>query len=128
MSHEFFVGQKVLCINDIPHDEAGHRTARADGLRAGEVYTISDMYWAGPDHIWTNDGLVLVLQEITRKYQFWIDLMGVEHDLRGFCHIRFRPLDDTSLDVFREMCNKTPQENWREFRISKRKEKTPEHA
>lgn len=85
------VWQKVLCIND-------RQRVRPDGLRApevlgiavGSVYTIQAVY----QDDW--DGFPVVslveVEDIETEEASW-----------GFCSSRFRPIDDPSIEIFRQM-------------------------
>lgn len=94
----FEPGQKVLCINDDertapkpPWPWFGYSRSGLDGLTAGEVYTVVDVY----PHTW---GFMCVeVAEIKRQTPL------PSGDDRGFWAERFRPLRDPGLDVFRAM-------------------------
>lgn len=52
MSHEFYVGQKVVCVNDGALPD--HESCTYSGLKAGEVYTITSI--DGPGEWFFIDG------------------------------------------------------------------------
>ena len=77
MECKFFVGQKVVCVDDTPHPQY---SGPQDLPTAGRVYTIS---WVGP-HRWA--------------YHDMIGVHLVEHRRAApFGAFRFRPATDISI-------------------------------
>ena len=105
----FDIGQKVLCINDkplVPRHLV--KFSELGGLTAGNVYTIRDIYENTVRRVtvrFYQDNLCLELEEIVR------DTHGYGPGYRGFASERFKPLDDSSMDVFKKMCKKSLGEN-----------------
>jgi hypothetical protein len=88
---DFKVGQRVLCIDDhiIPITVPPY-------IDAGNVYTITK----------------IVPMDWERRCKEDDDLFEVyEIPLASFFAWRFKPLDDTSLDIFRKMCVNEPAFN-----------------
>ena len=103
MECKFVVGQKVVCI-----DNKGYRGAPIPnnyGLTEGVVYTIKDIYSVDKEYryysstydrmLHVRKGVHIVLNEITRS----------NTPEKGFMAYRFKPLQETSIDKFIEMCN-----------------------
>jgi hypothetical protein len=107
MECKFYVGQKVVCVNDTPGlflNSKVNTDGDMDGLKAGRVYTISAISsMCDPDYTTT---VQVTLKEIKRK----------ETPLAGFDHRRFKPLDEirdelrkttkrkTDISIFQKMC------------------------
>jgi hypothetical protein len=116
MECKFYIGQKVVCITDELglFMAPGSRARRSlDGLKAGQVYTISSILSVnGPNY---TTRVQVVLKEIQRP-----------GEVKGYDYRRFKPLDEireelrkktevkrkTDISVFQDMCKKvyTPQE------------------
>ena len=116
MECKFYVGQKVVCITDelglfmAPGAQGRHTL---DGLKAGQVYTISSIISVNDPHYTTR--VQVILKEIQRPGK-----------VKGYDHRRFKPLDEireelrkktevkrkTDISIFQDMCKKvyTPQE------------------
>lgn len=84
---DFYVGQRVVCVDDGDHPEWLIPNVPAvgglDGLRRGVVYTVSR--WNADE--WGN-GPTVELVEIVRPCR------GIIFDYRGFHPRRFRPLEE----------------------------------
>lgn len=93
----FEVGQKVLCIDDVVYDHAAPGKLL---VRAGEVYTISQFIPRIPRwDSYTGGQPTVKLSELPdRKEKNCFEM--------GYRASRFRPLNDPSIDVFREMAKK----------------------
>lgn len=96
----FYVGQKVVCINDRRGDfrQANYHYATNNfwALKKGEIYTVSELL----DH--PDGSSTMKLVEIPdRDCKDW-----------GYNRERFRPLVEkkTDISIFKEMLNKTPLE------------------
>lgn len=92
-------GTLVRCVDDGPQSRKGFPPPEVlglDGLRKGAVYTVRDLdadTWSGEP--------VIRLAEIRRP----IDIDGKE---AAFASVRFVPLDDSRLDIFRSTLTDTP--------------------
>lgn len=108
MSHEFHVGQKVVCVDDGEYPLSSDRTweiVKFDGeqwLEAGQVYTVNATYTDPIDA----DHCVL-LREITRHATDEEFEAGVLEP--GFLACRFRPLEsrETDISIFKAMLEPT---------------------
>ena len=115
MDCKFYVGQKIVCVNDHPGEFLnsgfkGFVEPGLDGLQAGKIYTVKSMYrYTG---IACTTKVSVILEEITRPG-------GREGAGVGFDCRRFRPLDEvrkevqksvkrkTDISIFQDMCKKT---------------------
>ena len=96
----FHVGQHVVCVDDRDSRQLGFLPppgsvfeGTMDGLARGIVYTIRGLYedsFSGP---------MVRLQEIRRAPDGFDHVRGE----CGFSAVRFRPLDESRLTVFRQM-------------------------
>lgn len=102
----FNVGQHVVCVDDRPPEELGILPGPGGWIEddewivRGRVYTVRGFV---PD--WFDGDLTVLLAELHRS-----PVLGVEPYEVGFDARRFRPLKDSSLDVFREALNSAPTE------------------
>lgn len=90
----FHVGQLVVCIDD---KEPVHPLATPgcmDGLTAGRIYTVREL--SGPT--WLDGRPTIKLEEIVREPD------------DGYWAHRFRPVRDTSIEIFREAVKHLPIE------------------
>ncbi len=85
----FHVGQKVVCVDDRLCVVTGDPT----GLRKGAVYTVRGL---------TSDGEGLFVEELYRE---WVP--GIEFSL---WYWRFRPVRETSIEVFQSLLNPSPED------------------
>lgn len=115
MDCKFYVGQKIVCVNDNPEEFLnsgfeGSVYPGLDGLQAGKIYTVKSLYrYTGAI---CSTKVSVVLEEITR-------LGGKDVYAAGFDCRRFRPLDEvrkevqksvkrkTDISIFQDMCKKT---------------------
>jgi hypothetical protein len=103
MQCNFYVGQKVVCVNSDPDAVPGF-DRRLDGLTKNHVYTVRGVMNApkvwGQRYPHLADQIWVYLVEIEREICASVDIEV------GFVHWRFRPVTDiSSLEVF---LNKTP--------------------
>lgn len=91
----FHIGQRVVCVDAT--DGGGCFPPTMDGLLKGAVYTVR---WAG---LSVSSREAIRVEEITRT-----KLPGTDHEV-GFLASRFRPVDETRLEVFRQMLAPTPR-------------------
>src|SRR6267142_1934690 len=96
----FYVGQKVVCINDIPplnHPRAHEAFDRSmNGLRKGMIYTVRETGLRA----WMDGAPCIKLQEIIRPYAdspYWA--------------ARFRPVAErkTDISLFKKMLIPAPK-------------------
>lgn len=111
MECKFFVGQKVVCVNDRlkaflkPGVNPLGITLDLDGLTAGKVYTISGLTPSNSKY-YTSE-IIVELKEIKRPGR-----------VQGFDFRRFRPLEEirdelkittkqkTDISIFQKMCER----------------------
>jgi hypothetical protein len=80
----FEIGQRVVCVDDTPK---WYPTA---GVKRGEIYVVTRVHHS-PRHGGS------------------VELQGTPSmSLLGFYAERFRPVDETRLDIFRAMLTETP--------------------
>jgi hypothetical protein len=84
MECKFIVGQRVVCVDAEP------RYRGATGLTKGAVYTIAKI----THPIWRQPGVLL--EEVLCRVR------------SGWWHDRFRPVNESRLDIFRKMLKDTP--------------------
>ena len=103
--HDFYVGQKVVCINDDVNSFSGDQKPGANiiknmhGLKKGEIYTIR---WVGYyENANFNQYLGIKVKEIIRKNE------GTLSDDNPYNANRFKPLEGQkdSLEQFRKLLN-----------------------
>lgn len=119
MDCKFYVGQKVVCVNDTPSafvklgvpPEKVTGNLDLDGLKAGRVYTISGLSLS-KSNLFTSEVLV-ELKEIVRPGPHKKATGAPGYDFR-----RFKPLDEirdelrkttqrkTDISIFQKMCEK----------------------
>lgn len=101
MKCNFYIGQKVVCVNNKGNFSSIARASLgSDGcveIKEGEIYTIRDIYY---DPFCKDDGIVVNLEEVRRK----IHEGGRE---LGYHHSRFRPLEKkkTDISIFQSILN-----------------------
>lgn len=95
----FHVGQKVVCVDDLPSINA--RITRAPSLTKGQVFTIRDM------EIWKGVLLVRLVEIVAAPFDF-IDRGWLEPSWRAS---RFRPIVErkTDISIFTSMLNPSKQ-------------------
>lgn len=96
----FRVGQKVVCVDDVPHGKYAPWPVKGglDGLTKGTVYTIREIgAYCGEPVVWLN--------EITREIVPGWEKYGEQ----GFSPARFRPLVERKTDISVFMKMLTPQ-------------------
>lgn len=91
----FRVGQKVVCIDAQPHSNMLSVGWLADVPIKGAVYTVTDITQR-PKHVICECPNALRFAEIK-------NLADV-----GYCAHRFRPIQETNIDVFRAMLKPLP--------------------
>lgn len=91
----FYVGQKVVCVEDRPHMFYKRGSPAMDGLRKDTVYTVRAV---GIDPHWKTPALWLV--EIVRP------IRGSKTEI-GYDPRRFRPVVErkTDISIFKEILN-----------------------
>ena len=97
----FYVGQRVVCVAD-PH------YSTEDGVTpniplVGEVYTVRQV---GQFEFENGVDVAIWLEEIVNPVCEFEDGDCCEH---GFWHARFRPVKDTSIEVFRKLLAPMPE-------------------
>lgn len=90
-----YVGQRVVCIDASPSDPT-YTIDDLDGLTVGIVYTVRRI---GIDEYWGS--LCFWLNEIDRGVEPEFERFGET----GYSVRRFKPVDESRLDIFREMLN-----------------------
>lgn len=108
---EFYVGQKVVCVNASCARQPWHRPklrydGKLDGLTEGAVYTVAKCY-RDPD-----DGAPsIILAEIRREAERFT------LHTPGYCIYRFRPLEEkpASIEVFRQIARAVSAGKVRKF-------------
>jgi hypothetical protein len=93
----FHVGQLVVCV-----DDEGQEHLPGPYVKRGTGYTIRDRHHNGR-HPVLGDGWAVWLEEIVSP----TDEFGSEW---GFMSSRFRPVNDSALDIFRKTEAPTPTE------------------
>lgn len=81
----FYVGQKVVCINNKPLPERSHNKA-TEFLTEGQTYTVEYL--------------------IPGDFDLPITLQLVEVGWGSYCSSRFKPLDDLYSDITAELASK----------------------
>lgn len=113
----FHVGQKVVCINaDINNANARPIDLATWQLVKGKVYTIRALLNE------PTTGPTLLVEEIPDRDPYGTGLFEA-----GYFRWRFRPLVErkTSIEVFKRMLNRTPNEGSKHLReLEKEKEPT----
>lgn len=100
----FYVGQKVVCINDTVELALGLARSTVtfvgglDGLTKGQVYTIKEII-DDKTFSYKEKVLILVLDEIIRP----VDTVKPANYSPGFISYRFRPLKETDISIFTAM-------------------------
>lgn len=90
-----FVGQRVICVDTINfHVRVKNDSQKnLNGLKTGEIYTVREVYICP---VWGIESIRI--NEIVRPF-----------DHIGYGAFRFKPLDESRLDVFRAMLVEKPQ-------------------
>lgn len=93
----FHVGQLVVCVDDAAHPEwpGIHRPC---GLRRGHVYTVRDA------------NLRRHGRDCIRLVEIFRPPLGSDESEPPFYEVRFRPIDDTKLAIFRKLLTDIPRE------------------
>ena|ERR1700726_1578065 len=99
---KFQVGQRVWCVDSKPRDD------RPVPLQEGQIYTIRDM------SVSRKGDLGFLLKEIVRPNSRMYAHDGTIVET-GFFADRFRPLREQNIEVFRQMCIKSPKQNTKEL-------------
>lgn len=89
----FYVGQKVVCIDD------GEQTQLGDRVEVGQIYIIQEFYI-----IWIEDNrCAVLLQGLRRNHMLFGD---------GWSINRFRPLQEkkTDISIFKALLNPVKQD------------------
>lgn len=94
--NDFYIGQKVVCIDDSPVRNADDRPHwfGLDTLKRGAIYTISDIEPDASSIFQDSSSIGLRLQEV-KVYWF-----GKEWWLGTS---RFRPLETKAIEIFRQI-------------------------
>jgi hypothetical protein len=91
MECRFFVGQRVVCVNDDPNLRPGF-DGDLSGLKQGEVYSVRAV--SLPPRIWA--------EHYPHCPEPWVYVSEIYRGNRwhnieiGYCHTRFRPATDIS--------------------------------
>jgi hypothetical protein len=104
MPMSFHVGQHVVCIDDRPRP--GVRAGRGDERlpKKGITYTIRELVPGAP--LGLGDGVLL--EEIVNPVRWYTAPSGPVRIELYFRVYRFRPVRDTSIDVFVKMLEPVP--------------------
>jgi hypothetical protein len=111
----FFVGQRVICIDDRIPPDFFHRGETL--LKRGVVYTIRGIV-LGTSFGYNSDHDGLRLAEIRNPMRVYRAASGHVWAELYFLIARFRPMHETNIDVFRAMLKKASQPRRRVRRVS----------
>lgn len=124
MECDWVVGDKIICVNDIfTNENIGHPQDKRP--TAGNKYTIRSIRF--------NEELNSVqvrLVEIVNPVRRYGYKSGVKQEEGAFNISRFRKLQTkkTSIEIFKAMLNKSPEQNKREHNESKVRDALQEFA
>lgn len=85
---DFHVGQEVVCVDDSPHPNYGPST-----VKLNRHYTVTAV-------------LEPIYQCFSRRQECGIRVLEAAGNgpRNAFCSSRFRPIDNSKIEVFRRMC------------------------
>lgn len=91
------VGDKIVCINDKPNGGGLEEIWPREGI----IYTIRDI---GEPAYYAETKISVRLQELVNTPQFYHDALGQKIFTECWFNVaRFRPVTNTSLDIFRKL-------------------------
>ncbi len=104
MECPFFIGQKVVCIDDVFRDPDWKQFTVPI---KNQIYTIRDIYIG---YFKDETTVAIHLQEIINPFVPSYAVWGCPNGEVGFYWKRFRPLRETNIKVFKEILAKCSKE------------------